>query len=184
MRSIAYRLARNPHEVPHHCAGCAPHIGRKPVWLSAWRKPQIELDMYLRALVEFSTVDVCWASWLLQDSLLKHGCVALLAEKLGSPDVDMRVAAAWGLANLGYGASDAARAALLSQLPAASVVAALHDQHSSVQVRARQRLRLTTAFAWHCLPQTLRQCSLARVLSWGQMSVEHKFWYHLAQSKC
>ena len=71
---------------------------------------------------------------LLQDSLLQHGCVALLAEKLGSPDVDMRIAAAWSLANLAYGASDAARAALLAQLPASAVVTALHDQHSSVQV--------------------------------------------------
>jgi len=84
---------------------------------------------------------------VLQDSLLKHGCVALLAEKLGSPDVDMRIAAAWSLANLAYGASDAARAALLTQLPAAAVVTALHDQHSSVQVRA-----------WSCLWRTNVLC--------------------------
>ena len=84
----------------------------------------------------------------LQESLLKHGCVALLAEKLGSPDVDMRIAASWTLANLAYSASDAARAALLTQLPAAAVVTALHDQHSSVQVRASSCLRVVDGETW------------------------------------
>ena len=70
-----------------------------------------------------------------QDSLLEQGCVALLAEQLGAADVDMRVAAAWTLANLAYRASDAARMTLLAQLPSAKVVTALHDQHSAVQAR-------------------------------------------------
>ena len=69
----------------------------------------------------------------LQDSLLEHGCVALLAEQLGAAEPDMRISAAWNLANLAYRASDAARAALLAQLPAAAVIAAIDDQNSSVQ---------------------------------------------------
>ena len=69
-----------------------------------------------------------------QDSLLNLGCVALLAEQLDSPDADMRVAAAWALANLAYSASDAARTALLTQLPSAAVVTALNDQHNGVRV--------------------------------------------------
>jgi len=91
-----------------------------------------------------------------QDSLLKHGCVALLAEKLGSPDVDMRIAAAWSLANLAYSASDAARSALLTQLPAATVVTALHDQHSSVQVRARSCLQAKDDVCRESIPAALK----------------------------
>ena len=76
-----------------------------------------------------------WGNVLVQESLLKHGCVALLAEKLGSSEADMRMAAAWSLANLAYSASDAARAALLAQLPPAAIVTAIYDQHSLVQLR-------------------------------------------------
>ncbi len=59
--------------------------------------------------------------------------MALLAEQLGAAEADRRIDAAWTLANLAYRASDAARAALLAQLPAAAVLTALHDQQVSVQ---------------------------------------------------
>ena len=65
---------------------------------------------------------------------MEASCVALLARKAADADAGMRAACWWALSNLAYKASPAARAALLAQLPAAALDAALQDSSPRVQV--------------------------------------------------
>lgn len=75
--------------------------------------------------------------------MLETRCVALLAEKASSSDVSMRISALWSLSNLAYKVTPAGRSALLAQLPASTLTAALREGPEEVQVgRTLPTLRL------------------------------------------